>query len=634
MRRLVLGTAGHIDHGKTTLVRALTGIDTDRLAEEKRRGITIDLGFARLGLEGVELGIVDVPGHEAFVRNMLAGATGIDLVLLVVAADEGVMPQTREHLAIVELLGVRGGVVAVTKTDLVEREWLELVVEEIREELSATPFARAPLVPVSAATGEGMEALRQALEAAAAEVGDRVEDDLFRLPIDRVFSVRGTGTVVTGTVWSGRVRRDQVVRLLPMGATARVRSIQVHGMDRDAAEAGQRAALGLVGVDRDRLGRGDVLVLGDEWRPESMLTVRLRLLPDTPWTVKQRQRVRLHLGTAEVMARVVIFDAEELAPGNATWAQLRLEEPIIARAGDRFVIRSYSPVTTIGGGIVAEPAAPKRKHLDERDRRAVEAALFGGPEEGIAALAEAAGWRGIRVLRIPIDTPHPPKSIDAAVQRLRGDRIEVIGERAFSRAVVDAATRSILDAIDAFHATHPLHPGIEREELRRTLPASAPADLEAWVVNRLIDRGVVEARSGVIAKTGFRPRAMGDRARIRDALLETIRAAGLTPPTVAELPEELRGHPDLRALLHLAESEGTLVALGPDLYMHSEPLNDAVSRIRGAFEGREGLTPADFKQVVPVSRKYLIPFLEYLDRRGITVRRGETRVLALGRPSA
>ncbi len=416
-RHLVLGTAGHVDHGKTALVAALTGVDTDRLAEEKRRGITIDLGFAELPLgDDLTLGIVDVPGHEAFVRNMLAGATGIDLVLLVVAADEGVMPQTTEHLDIVRLLGVRGGVVALTKTDLVEPAWLELVQEELTEHLAATPFAGAPVVPVSSRDGRGLDELRAALAGAAAAVPDRPADGRFRMPVDRVFTIRGTGTVVTGTVWHGALNADASPRVLPSGRTSRVRGLQVHGREVDRILAGQRAAVALAGLDTDEVQRGDVLVDSPDWTPSSMLTVRLSVVPDSAWSIAQRQRVRVHLGTAEALARVALLepaaveggssDADTiLGPGQTTWAQLRLESPLVARAGDRLVVRSYSPVTTIGGAVVAEPVPRKRKRLREPDRSALDAILDGDAAAAAAAAGRLAGRTGIPAASLDLLLP-------------------------------------------------------------------------------------------------------------------------------------------------------------------------------------------------------------------------------------
>lgn len=629
MRHLTLGTAGHIDHGKTTLVRALTGVDTDRLAEEKRRGITIDLGFARMPLAGgIELGVVDVPGHEAFVRNMLAGATGIDLVLLVVAADEGVMPQTREHLAIVELLGVRGGVVAITKTDLVDPDWLDLVGAELKERLANTPFAAAPLVPVSAETGAGLDELRSALCRVAAAVADRDVGNLFRLPVDRVFTVRGTGTVVTGTLWSGRIARDETVRLLPSGDTARVRGIQVHGRDVTEATAGQRVALALVGVGRDDITRGCTLVGDRAWEPSRMLTVRLRTLADTGWAIEQRQRIRFHLGTAEVMGRVMVLDGPGIAPGDTGWAQLRLEAPIVARAGDRFVVRSYSPVTTIAGGIVLEPVPPKRRRLEAADRARLETAVAGSAPDGVAALAELAAWAGSPIERLSIESPQSPATIAATVDRLDGERLIRAGGRIFAAAIAERAEALFLDTIDAAHAAQPLRPGMDREELRRALPTDAPAELREWTLARMLDRGVLAARGGLVARTGFRPHMNQEQQGIRDRILAILEGGGLTPPPLSEMPPALREHRDFPALVRLLEYEDRIAALTPDLYLVRSAINDAVETVRRVLGAGPGFTPAEFKTVLPVSRKYLIPLLEYFDRTGITARRGDSRVLA------
>ncbi|HEX6941183.1 MAG TPA: selenocysteine-specific translation elongation factor [Longimicrobiales bacterium] len=632
MRKLILGTAGHIDHGKTTLVRALTGVDTDRLAEEKRRGITIDLGFARLALaDGTELGIVDVPGHEAFVRNMLAGATGIDLVLLVVAADEGVMPQTREHLAIVDLLGVRGGVVAVTKRDLVDAEWLALVLADTRDQLRDSPFADAPIVPVSATTGEGMDALLAALATAAAAVGERRADDLARLPVDRVFSARGTGTVVTGTLWSGRIERDATVRILPAGRSARVRGIQVHGEEVERAEAGRRVAVALAGIERDEVARGDVLVADPAWAPSRMLTVRLRVLDDSKWEIRPRQRVRFHLGTAEVMGRVALLGCTRLGAGESGWAQLRLEEPVVARAGDRFVIRSYSPVTTIGGGTVAEPLPTKRKRLAEHDAERFAAVLSGSPTDAVLARIDDAGWRGAPIDALPVTTPHPPAAVAEALARLEADgRIVRVGDRGFPAEAADRGRAVLLDAVDEYHAAHPLEPGIGREALRRALPAAAPAALGEWILERLLADGTLVGRGGAVARAEFRHQLSADQRSARDRLLALLTAGGLTPPTLGELPRELAEHPDLRAILRLLEEEGAIVAVSADLYFARAALQDAIQAVRRNLAGREGLGPAEFKAALPLSRKYLIPLLEYFDRNGITARRGDRRAVPAG----
>ncbi len=628
MSRLILGTAGHIDHGKTTLVRALTGVDTDRLIEEKRRGITIDLGFAHLRLAGgLELGIVDVPGHEAFIRNMLAGATGIDLALLVIAADEGVMPQTREHLAILELLGVRAGVVALTKADLVEPEWLELVVAEVGEALRGTAFANAPLVPVSAASGLGLDTLRQTLATAASAIATRHDDDLFRLPIDRIFPVHGTGTVVTGTIWSGVVERDRIVRILPAGLSARIRAVQVHGEEVRSASAGQRAALGLVGVDRDRIRRGDLLVDDAAWEPSLTLTAQLRLMEGAPAPLRTRGRIRFHLGTTEVMARVALLERAELEPGALGWAQLRLEEPVVARGGDRFVIRSYSPVTTIGGGIIVEPLPGKRKRLTGQELPRFDALISGTVDAGLAALVRGSGWRGIPIARIPVEGPFTPQQVASTLERLEGKELLRAHGRVFPTDAATTALKRFLEAIDNFHQRYPLRRGIDLEELRRALPENAAPELGELILNRLQVEGVISAHGSVVARAEFRPRLNEEQSRLRDLLVQALDTAGLTPPTLTELPSELRDYAELRQLLRILEEEEAVVSLTPELYLSRTVRDQAIEEARRLLAGRGPLTAADFREAIPVSRKYLIPLLEHLDKIGVTQRSGDTRSL-------
>ena len=417
MRRLILGTAGHIDHGKTALVQALTGVDTDRLAEEKARGITIDLGFAELPVsDDLAFGVVDVPGHESFIRNMLAGATGMDLVLLVVAADEATMPQTREHFAIVRLLGIERLVVALTRIDLVEEEWLELALDDVRELLADTPYADAPVVPTSAVTGAGLDELRAALAREGAQARARLNADIVRLPVDRVFTVRGTGTVVTGTLWSGSLSLDRRVRLEPGGGLARIRGLQVHGRAVKTARAGERTAVALAGgrVGKETVGRGQVVVGDDPWVATERVTARIELLADTAWRIERGQRVRVHLGTAEVMARVFLLDCDEIVAGESAWAQLRLEAPLVARGRDHVVLRSYSPMTTIGGGIVAEPSPPPRTRLRGREGERLEAILGPDPDVRRGAVLDLAGWAGVPAAELPVRTGDPPEARPAA----------------------------------------------------------------------------------------------------------------------------------------------------------------------------------------------------------------------------
>lgn len=607
----IIGTGGHIDHGKTALVAALTGVDTDRLPEEKRRGISIDLGFSHLDLGGELHGIVDVPGHEDFIRNMLAGATGFDVLLLVVAADEGVMPQTREHVTIAGLLGVPRAVVALTKADLVSEEWLELARDDVRGFLAKTPFADAPVITASATAGTGLDELRHALEEALPP-GRRRADDLFRMPVDRVFTVRGTGTVTTGTVWSGSLAPDAMLRIEPGGTEARVRGLQVHGRDVDEVRAGQRAAVALAGVDRDSVARGTTLVHGAGWRASSILTVRLAVAADSAWSIQQRQRVRVHLGTAEVLARLRLLEAARLEPGGETWAQLRLERPLLARAGDRFVLRSYSPVTTIGGGRVVEPNAPRRKRVGP-DLAARLDGLAADPITAVETLIRSAAGAGVPVEWIAVDAGASPRQVDAALTRAI-----VTGGRAFDPAAAEIVRERLHRAIDAYHRAWPLRQGIEMEELRRAAGDAAPA-LTEHVLNRDVATGRLEMRAGRVARPGHAATLSGPQGESARGVLDALRAAGAAPPPLEELLHE-HGLRDAGEIVRFLEDSGALVRLQPGLYVHASVMDEIAAAVRGRLAGRSGLGPADFRHVIDVSRKHLIPILEQLDLRGVTAR--------------
>lgn len=622
-RQLVLGTAGHIDHGKTELVRALTGVDTDRLPEEQRRGITIDLGFARMtGGPGVELAIVDVPGHEGFIRNMVAGASGMDMALVVVAADEGVMPQTREHVAIVRLLGVRELVVALTKTDLVDADWLELAREDVRSFLDHAGFGDAPVHAVSARSGEGVDELRAAIQAAAARAPARAVDDLFRLPVDRVFSVKGTGTVVTGTVWSGRLATDTNVRLLPSGLDARVRALQRHGEAVAEVAAGHRAAVALAGVDRHAIGRGETLVDHRSWDIAHMLTARLTAVPDVPRPIEARQRVRFHLGTAEVMGRVTVLDGIRLEPGQTGWVQLRLEKPVVARAGDPFVIRSYSPVTTIGGGRVVEPAPPKRRGIDADEARYLGTLADGSLEEAVAQRIRRAGLDGVQRQRLPLDVAGTARAVEAAMTEVAP---VLVGELVVDAAAFATASEELLAAVAAYHEAQPLRPGMDRQALRDRAPRGPDPVVIDAALDALLEDGRLVAGGGVVALPMFRVQLSEGQQRLQEALLEAYEAAGLEPPTAAELPDGVRDHPDRDAVLALLQEEGRLVPVSEELTFHRSVLDRAAERLVARLGGHSELSPADFREVLGVSRKYLIPLLEHMDGRGVTRRSREGR---------
>lgn len=624
-RQLILGTAGHIDHGKTALVQALTGVDTDRLPDEKRRGITIDLGFARLVLPGgLEFGVVDVPGHESFIRNMVAGATGVDVALLVVAADEGVMPQTREHLAILQLLAIPRLIVALTKTDLVEAAWLELVREEVGDVLAATSHHHAPLVAVSARTGAGLDELRGRLAAAGADAHQRERRDLFRLPLDRAFTVRGTGTVVTGTVWSGATAADAALLLLPRNLQVRARGAQVHGQEQAEIAAGARAALALAGLDRNAVERGDTLVAaGGGWRASSCLTVRLTVLPDAPAPLVQRQRVRLHLGTAEVLARVRLLEGAHIEPGGEGWAQLRLESPVVARGGDRFILRRYSPIRTLGGGRVAEVWAPKRRRVAPPLATHLEALLAGDAAGAVAAAVELAGRGGVPGAELAVRTGLPPH-IAAAGADAAG--VAAVGDQLVPGRVLTTAAATVLTVVDQWHAERPLRPGAPVDAVRGAVDG-ALVGLADRAIADLVARGELETVGPHLRRPGFVPVPTRDQALALDELSGVYRGAALTPPEVSELASGLRDRTDLDDLLTYLQAEGVLVQLRPGMLAHAGALAEAAARLQRDLPRDRPLAASDFKGPLAVTRKHLIPLLEHLDRVGITRREGDLRSL-------
>ncbi len=617
-RHVIIGTAGHVDHGKTALVTALTGVDTDRWEEEKRRGITIDLGFAPLQLaEELTASLVDVPGHEDFVRNMVAGAAGVDVALLVVAADEGIMPQTTEHLAILEFLGVRTGLPVVTKVDLVERDWLELVVADLRERLAASPIQWERPVLASAVTGQGLNEVRESLASAAGRATARSRDDLFRLPVDRVFSVAGAGTVVTGTAWSGSVSVGDEVRVLPGEHRGRVRSVEVHGQPRPRTEPGCRTALAIVGVTRDAVTRGSVIVTNDCWRETRSIDVMVTLLPlARPLT--QRSRVRLHVGTAEVMARVTPAMGE-VVQGATAAARLRLERPVVTRWGDRGVIRSYSPVTTIGGCVVADPwPAP-------RPRRPVRLGERATPDRvaRTSALVRIAGKHGVSVGDLTVRMGIHPGDINETVAAVLSDGVARVRETLVGSDVLLRLQRTTLQVLEGYHTSHPLEPGMPRELLRAALGGSAFAD---HVQDRLAAEGRVALEGGTVRLADFRAALSREESVTGEKVEAELVAAGWHGRTPAELSEIAK---DDRAqeLLEFYVRQGTAIRVGRERYYSRSALFELRETLVDEVRRRGRATPGQLREKSGLSRKYLIPVLEWLDACGFTVREGDSRRL-------
>lgn len=610
---MIIGTAGHIDHGKSALVTALTGSAMDRLADERRRGITIDLNFAPLVLPGgVTAGVVDVPGHEDFVRTMVAGASGIDLALLVVAADEGIMPQTVEHLAVLEHLGVGAGIPVVTKADLVEPDWLDLVLEEVTGWLARSPVAFGPALAVSARSGQGLDQLRARLAEHAAALTPRLGADLFRLPVDRAFSLAGVGTVVTGTAWSGQVAVGDAVVLLPAGRPARVRSIESYGRSLERSEAGARTALGLAGIQRHDVERGDWLVAADApWFATQALDVALTLQDDAPRALATRSRIRVHLGTAEVMARV--NPRGSIAPGGQGIARLVLERPVVARAGDRLVLRSYSPVTTIGGGRVLDPEPPRR-------RTAWPAGLeASAPAERFRAVLERRAL-GVTSARLPVLLGVPPAEAMAVARAETG--VRQVGELWVRAGILGEIGTRALAALKAYHRAHPSDRGLPLETLRHGL--RAPDPLVERALADLADSGRIRMAAGVAILSGFSPRVEGGDAEI-DRVVRILEEAQLSPPSLAEL-ERQTGRRDIGAILRLAAQSGRVEAVERERW-YARPALDRFAAVLAEI-GRENLiAPAALRDRLGISRKFMIPLLEWADAKGITERVGDARRL-------
>ncbi|MDX1392991.1 MAG: selenocysteine-specific translation elongation factor [Gemmatimonadota bacterium] len=622
-RGLVVGTAGHVDHGKTSLVRALTGVETDRWREERERGLTIDIGFAPLDLAPeLETGVVDVPGHEDFLKNMLAGATGIDVVLLVVAADEGPMPQTREHLAIARLLGIERGVVALTKIDRVESDWVELATDAVMELLEEHGCAGWPIVPVSSTTGEGVEDLERSLRAAGAGTSPRRTRDLFRLPVDRAFSIHGTGTVVTGTVWSGRIRTGDTVRLLPGGATARVRGLEVHGSPRDGVAAGRRCALALVGVDPGDAGRGTVLVADEGWTAVSRLGVRIDVLAAPGRPIEHSQRVRLYVGTSEVMARVVAHGGGTIVPGTSGWAVLVLESPVVTRCGDRGIVRFYSPVTTIAGLRVAE-LDPPRVWTSRTGRW--ERLLDGSDEEAFAAAVELAGGSGFGGPREGIVLGRPPEIVEALGASSAAVRL---GDRWFDPDVLDATMSAARDTVERLHEADRRAPGVSLEAVRSALARGRAPELVKACLDRHLEEGTLVATGPLVSLPGSGVVLTPEEQEQLNRLESVLVSGGLQPPTVNDLGAALRVQRDVLAdLLRLLVDRGAAVAVTPEIYVDTAALDEMAGGVRELLADGQPRPPTAFKERFGLSRKYLIPLLEHLDRASVTRRVAEGRIL-------
>jgi selenocysteine-specific elongation factor len=631
MKQVILGTAGHIDHGKTSLIRAMTGIDTDRLKEEKERGITIELGFAHMDLpSGQVLGIVDVPGHEKFVKNMVAGASGIDLVALIIAADEGVMPQTREHLEICELLDVQHGLVILTKTDMVDEEWLEMVQEDAAEYLEGTFLEDAPMVPVSSTTEEGIEELVRVLDELVQKIPERDPGSFFRLPVDRVFVMKGFGTVITGTTVSGAVRLGDELTVYPQEIDSKVRGLQVHNREVEEARRGQRTAMNLQGVEKAQLQRGNVIAGRRALRNTYMIDVIVDLLPAAPRKMKNRAKVRFHTGTAEVLATVVLLDRDELRPGETCYAQIRLDQPIAVLREDRFVLRSYSPVRAVGGGKVLNALPRKKKRHSPRVLEELNVFNSGDLSRITEQFVALGRFQGVEHKDLPFLTNSRESQLKEIVQKLLSRQRILMYDRErktyIHREFYDLARKEILGTLEAYHRNNPLKAGLSKEELRSRTEGARNAKLFNYLIGHLVQEDLVAREQEVLHLAEHKVTLGQDQEKVREEIEAIYREGGLQPPYFKELADRFPER-TARDVLQLMTKEGVLVKVKEDLYFHRQAVDGLRERLVAFLKEHGEITTPQFKEMTGASRKYAIPLIEHFDLNQVTVRVGDNRVL-------
>ncbi|TAM84790.1 MAG: selenocysteine-specific translation elongation factor [Acidobacteria bacterium] len=634
MKNLIVGTAGHIDHGKSALVRALTGTDPDRLEEEKRRGITIDLGFAHLDLDSdIRVGFVDVPGHERFVKNMLAGVGGIDLVMLVVAADESIKPQTREHFDICRLLNIRNGLVVITKSDLVDRDVLDLVRLEVQELVKGSFLENAPVIAASAKTGEGLDELRNALRHVGEKILSRPLTLPFRLPIDRAFVMKGFGTVVTGTLIAGTIRKDDEAEIFPEGRRARVRGIQVHNAPAESAVAGQRTALNLAGVETSEIERGMVLAAPGLFQATSRLDCSLTLLPSAR-PLKNRARVHFHSGTAETVAEVILLNSKDLAPGMQGYVQLRLAHPGLFLQGDRYIVRQFSPVVTIGGGVVLDNLPGRHRLLDPAVTEFLSATEKGSEEERLELLVREAGEAAIGMLTARMGMSETAlEQLGRALQAKK--RLVVLGQPAgvfiHAEHFLQLAGE-VVRQLAGFHGSNPLVSGIAKEDLRgrvRDRQKRAPsATVFSAVLRQLEKAGKIETSGETVRQAGRVIELDSQEAAARDQIVQAFATAGLAVPAASDVLAGLQiDRARAQKILQMLLKEKVLVKVAEDLIFHSDALG-RLKELLARQKAKSGrINVGVFKELTGLTRKYAIPLLEYLDRERVTRRQGDERII-------
>lgn len=629
-KQYIIGTAGHIDHGKTALVQKLTGVDTDRLKEEKERGITIDLGFAHFS-ENVT--IIDVPGHERLIKNMVAGVNTIDLVLFVIAADDSIMPQTREHLDIVNLLGIRNGIFVITKIDLVDKDWVLLVEEEVKELLRNTKFEKAPIIKTSVVTGEGIDDLKSVIQSNISKIKNRQDSDIFRLPIDRSFSKPGFGNIVTGSVISGELKIGETVEILPEKMTARIRGLQSHNRNVEEVKTGFRAALNLVGIEHEQLYRGQIITQPGLYEPVQLLNAKLTVLENSPVRVKNQMRIRMHLHTLEFLARIILPVKRELLPGEYSYAQIKLEKSVYASYKDKFIIRQYSPQITIGGGEVIETNPPKyRKRYHDEFLKRIEGLSSDLPKERVLAVFSSRDFNAYTVDRLRIKTGLNRSDLRKLINELEQDKLifrSIRGkdELFFSHDQINTVLTNISTILTKYHERFPGRDGMPITELQSQLLKQRNDQLFQIAINAGINTNLLRSSRDNIALASFQKKLTEEQKQQIELIENRYKTSGFNPPLINELISEFKIEMEtLRELLKLLRSSKKLVPVDEKIFFHADSIQQAIEMISVYFQTNNELKVSQFKELLNTTRKYAIPLLTYFDSEGYTDRQDEIRI--------
>ena len=634
MKHVIIGTAGHIDHGKTTLIKALTGRNTDRLKEEQNRGISIELGFTYFDLpSGKRAGIIDVPGHEKFIKNMLAGVIGIDIVLLVVAADEGIMPQTVEHLAILDLLGIRKGIIVITKADLAEDDWIELVEEDILEEVEGTFLEGSPIVRVSSTKKSGIDDLIKLVDEYSDIVEERDSKDMPRLPVDRVFSISGFGTVVTGTLLSGQFNIGDQIQIFPGNATSRIRTLQVHDEDAEAAFGGQRVAINLAGIKKDEVERGSVIAPVNSMKNSMMIDVKLKALKSIDRSIENRTRLHLYIGTREVLCRIVLLDRDQLNPGEEAYAQLRLEEEIVSKRGDRFILRFYSPMFTIGGGEILEPNAIKKKRFDEKIIEELKLMEAGDSKDILEKIVCNKGKDFLSVKELSQETSILEETILKDINKLVDEEKVITFTSSkdiypLHKIYFEDLHKDIIIEVESYHKKYPLRIGMPKEEIRSKILGKAKQKIADQILEKLFEIGSIEQVYEFISLRNFKIKYSEEQLLISRFILDKLKASEYLPPRNEDITSELKVNLEqVEEVLNALIIEGEFIRISEDVYMLSSSYNNALDMLRSFINTNGSITLGEFRDLLGTNRKVALSLLDYYDQLKITKRDGEKRVL-------